>query len=72
MGLHQAKKFLYGKDTINRTKRYPTVWEDIFVNDISNKGLTSKICKELTLLNTQKANNPVKKWAEDMKRQFSK
>ena len=59
------------KDTINRTKRHPTVWENIFVNDISNKGLTSKIYKELTCLNTQKANNPIKKWAEDMKRQFS-
>ena len=71
MELHQAKKLLYSKDTISRTKRHPTVWENIFVNDISDKGLTSKMYKELTCLNTQKANNPIKKRAEDMNRCFS-
>ena len=49
------------KDTINRTKRHPTVWQNIFVNDISDKGVTSKIYKELGCFNTQKANNPIKK-----------
>ena len=63
----KLKSFCTAKDTINRTKRHPTVWENIFVNDISNKGLTSKIYKELTCLNTQKANNLINKWAEDMK-----
>ena len=66
------KSFCIAKDTICRTKRHPTVWKNIFVNDISDKGLTSKRYKELTHLNNKKANNPIKKWAEDMNRQFSK
>ena len=57
----KLKSFCTAKDTINRTKRHPTIWENMFLNDISDKGLTSKIHKELTLLNIQKANKPIKK-----------
>ena len=68
----KLKSFCTAKDTINRTKRHPTIWENIFINDRSDKGLTSKIHKELTYLNKQKANKPIKKRAEELNRQFSK
>ena len=38
----KLKSFYTAKDTISRTKRYPTVWENIFVNERYDKGLTFK------------------------------
>ena len=70
--LIKIKSFCTAEETISKTKRQLMEWEKIFANDISDKGLVSKIYKELIKLNTQKTNNPVKKWAEDMNRHFSK
>ncbi|EFH22016.1 hypothetical protein NEIPOLOT_02212, partial [Neisseria polysaccharea ATCC 43768] len=70
--LMKIKSFCTAKEATNKTKRQPTEWEKIFANDILDKGLVSKIYKELTKLHTRKTNNPVKKWAENMNRHFSK
>ena len=70
--LIKIKSFCTAKETVSKTKRQPTEWEKIFANDISDKGLVSKIYKELLKLNTQKSNNPVEKWAKDMNRHFSR
>ena len=53
--------FCTANDTVNKTKRQPTEWEKIFANDISDKGLVSKIYKELIKLNTKETNNPIMK-----------
>ena len=68
----KIKSFCTAKETINKTKGQLMEWEKILANDISDKGLVSKIYKELTKLHTQKTNNPVKKWAADINRHFSK
>jgi len=68
----KIKSFCTAKERINKTKRQPMEWEKIFANGISVKGLVSKIYQELIKLNIQRMNNPVKKWAEDMNRHFSK
>ena len=67
----KIRSFCTAKDTVNKTKRQPTEWEKIFANDVSDKGLVSKIYKELIKLNTKDTNNPITKWAKDMKRNLT-
>ena len=55
--LLKFKSFCTTKETINKTKRQPTDWEKIFANDVTDKGLVSKIYKQLTTLNGIKTNN---------------
>ncbi|CAK7306264.1 hypothetical protein VULLAG_LOCUS12428 [Vulpes lagopus] len=62
----RMRSFYTAKDAVNKTKRQPTEWEKIFANDISDKGLVSKIYKELIKLNTKETNNPIMKWAKDL------
>ena len=70
--LIKIKSCCMPKENSIKMKREPTVWENIFANDTSHKGLISKLYKELTGLHSKKTNNPIKKWAKDLNRLFSK
>ena len=60
------------KETISKVKRQPSDWEKIIANEATDKGLISKIYKQLLQLNSGRINDPIKKWAKDLNRRFSK
>ena len=70
--LIKIKSFCMAKENSTKLQREPTIWESIFANDTSDKGLISKKHKEHTRLYSRKTNNPIKKWAKDLNRHFSK
>ena len=62
----EAKIFCTAKETTHthtKKQRQPMKWEKIFANDATDKGLISKIYKQLIQLNNKKRNNPIEKWA---------
>ncbi|KAB0374430.1 hypothetical protein FD755_014686, partial [Muntiacus reevesi] len=70
--LIKLKSFCTTKETISKVKRQPSEWEKIMANETANKELISKIYKQLMQLNTRKLNDPIKKWAKELNRHFSK
>ena len=60
------------KETISKVKRQPSEWEKIIANEATDKELISKIYKQLLQLNSRKINDPIKKWAKELNRHFSK
>ena len=69
--LIKLKRFCTTKETISKVKRQPSEWKKI-TNKATDKELISKIYKKLLQLNSRKINDPIKKWAKELNRQFSK
>ena len=70
--LIKIKSFCTTKETISKVKKQPSEWEKIIANEATDKQLISKIYKQLLQLNSRKINNPIKKWAKELNRHFSK
>jgi hypothetical protein len=68
----KLKSFCLAKETVTRLKRQPTEWEKIFASYSSDKGLISRVCRELKKLNIQSISIPMMKWAHELNREFSR
>ena len=68
----KLKSFCTIKETINKVKRQSSEWEKIIANETTDKGLISKIYKQLIQVNASKINNPIKKWEKGLNKHFSK
>ena len=70
--LIKLKSFCTIKETISKVRRQPSEWEKITAKEATDKKIISKIYKEHLQLNSRKINDPVKKWAKELNRHFSK
>ena len=59
--LIKLRNFCTAKETISKVKRQPSEWEKIVANETTDRGLISRIYKQLTQLNTRTTNYPIKK-----------
>ena len=60
------------KEAISKVKRKPSEWEKIIANEMTDKELISKIYKQHLQLNSRKMSDPMKKWAKELNKRFSK
>ena len=67
----KLKSFCTTKETISKVKRQPSDWEKIIANEATEKGLISKIYKQLLKISSRKISDPIKKWAKEL-RHFSR
>jgi hypothetical protein len=68
----KLKSFCKAKEMVSKLMSLPTEWEKIFASYTSDKGLTIRIYREFKKLNSQKINDLMKKWTNDLNRAFSK
>jgi hypothetical protein len=68
----KLKSICTTKEMVSKLKRPPTEWEKIFGSCTSDKGLITRIYSELKKLNTPQIDEPIKKWAAELNRTFSK
>ena len=68
----KLKSFCTTQETKSKVKRQPSEWEEIIANEATDKELISKIYKQLMQLKTRKIEDPIKKWAKELNRHFSK
>jgi hypothetical protein len=68
----KLKNFCTTKEMVSKLKTQHTEWEKVFANYILDKGLITRIYRELNKLNSPKINEPIKKWASELNRTFSK
>ena len=55
--LIKLKSFCTAKESINKMKKQPSEWEKIFANEATDKGLISKIYKQLKLFNNKRTSH---------------
>ena len=70
--LRELQRFYKAKDTVNRAKLKPTDNESVFINPMSDRGLISKMYKELKTLSTKNPNNTIKKWGRELNRELDR
>ena len=70
--LIKLKSLCTTKETISNVKRQPSEWQKVIADEATDKELISKIYTQILQLNSRKINDPIKKWAKELNRHFSK